>query len=342
MKEKMKFIPYSNGFYKIRHKKIIKPGNIFKKIIFTIIFILLSGVIYQYISDKVELEDLSTKNKYVKIDNKKYYFKSIGDKKPTIILDSNIGFGLDQWTKIQNQIKDIYGLRTFAYDRAGYGFSEFGKQRNPEEQARLLRMILKKLGLNGPFILLGEEYGSLVMCSFAKAYPELVQGVVLINPINEEALDNKDYMKQFDKEIIPRYIEKVGSYFGLNELLFKLGFFNNSDSLSEHMNTEELKTYNIFRTRKNYTSAYYSELKNITSMTSKSQSKDMFNNLPFVIVVNNNEYKAEQENLSSLGNEKLTKIINENSNTDSTISMENNDSILDAIKFIVDNLPKEN
>ncbi len=39
------------------------------------------------------------------------------------------------------------------------------------------------------------------MCNFAELYPDLVQGVILVDPISEEALSkNKDYMKQYSSE----------------------------------------------------------------------------------------------------------------------------------------------
>ncbi len=62
------------------------------------------------------------------------------------------------------------------------------------------------------------------MCNFAELYPDLVQGVILIDPISEEALSkNKDYMKQYSSEKISRFIQKYGSYFGLTSIMNKFG-----------------------------------------------------------------------------------------------------------------------
>lgn len=335
-KDGMKLLPHSNGFHKIKHTKHIKIGAIIKGIILVIGVILLAGFIYQQISNS-ELDELTTRNKYVKIDSKKYYFNSPGNESPTIVLDSDIGFGLAQWSRVQESIANKYDIRTFAYDRAGYGFSEYSGYRTPEDQARLLRMILKKVALNGPYILVGEGYGSLVMCNFAKLYPDKVQGVILINPINEESLEDPEYMGQFKREYFQSKVRKVGSYIGYNEILSKMDLTLGYDALSEYMKEEDLQNYNIFKNKTNFNSAYNMELENIINKSSNAQTEGMFNNIPMVIITNDRNYKADQDQLKKLGNPNNTKTIGVDSNT-GVISLESSEVMLEAVKFILDSI----
>lgn len=335
-KDGMKLLPHSNGFHKIKHTKQIKIGAIIKGIILVIGVILLAGFIYQQISNS-ELDELTTRNKYVKIDSKKYYFNSPGNESPTIVLDSDIGFGLAQWSRVQESIANKYDIRTFAYDRAGYGFSEYSGYRTPEDQARLLRMILKKVALNGPYILVGEGYGSLVMCNFAKLYPDKVQGVILINPINEESLEDPEYMGQFKREYFQSKVRKVGSYIGYNEILSKMDLTLGYDALSEYMKEEDLQNYNIFKNKTNFNSAYNMELENIINKSSNAQTEGMFNNIPMVIITNDRNYKADQDQLKKLGNPNNTKTIGVDSNT-GVISLESSEVMLEAVKFILDSI----
>ncbi|MPQ44194.1 alpha/beta hydrolase [Clostridium tarantellae] len=336
MKEKMKFIPYSNGFYKIKHNKNIKPSSIIKKIIIFIAIILSIGFIYQIISDKIQLKSLESKNKYVRIDNKKYYFKSLGEEKPTVIFESDIGMGIDQWGKVQKVISDKYKIRTFSYDRAGYGFSEYGKDRNPEEQARLLRMILKKVGLSGPYILVGEGYGSILISSFANLYPDLVSGVVLVNPINVSALKNNDYISNFkNKKFISKF-NKYGSYIGINDLLNKFGLLPVPNSVNKYFNEEQLTNYNVFRLNKNFTSAYYNELNNILNLNSSIQKEGALSKWPLKIIISDNNKKYLEE-LKMIGSPELTEIITAD-NQYEYVSLEKPEVIIEAIKSMIDTL----
>lgn len=340
-KDVMKLLPHSNGFHKIKHTREIKIGAIIKAIVIFIGVILLLGFIYQQVVDNMELNELSSKNKYVKIDSKRYYFNSPGNESPTIILDSDIGFGLSEWSRVQEVINNKYEVRTFAYDRAGYGFSEYSGERTPEEQARLLRMILKKVALNGPYILVGEGYGSLTMCNFAMLYPDKVQGVILIDPINEEALSNKEYIAQFKNDEFSSKIRKIGSYLGYNDLLSKLEITSGYDVLSEYMNEEDLNNYNIFKNKKNFTSAYNMELENLTNQISKAQTTGMFNDIPMVIITNDNNSKDEQVQLSNLGSSNNTKILNVTNSNTGVISLESPEVVLEAVKFILDSIKIE-
>jgi pimeloyl-ACP methyl ester carboxylesterase len=74
--------------------------------------------------------------------------------------------------------------RLFAVDRAGYGYSGFGKpEPSIEKQARYIRPILDSLHkVKRPLVVVGTSYGTSVACRLAMDYPELVDGIVLVAP----------------------------------------------------------------------------------------------------------------------------------------------------------------
>lgn len=336
----MKFIPYSNGFHKMNRNIEIKPTSIIKNIFLIILVLVFIGFVYQGIVNKIDRSKISPENKYLRLDSKKTYFKYDGESKPTLIFDSNLGLGMNEWEKATALIEKEYGYRTFIYDRPGYDFSELGKPKTIQEQAQQLRLILRKVNIGGPFILVGEGYGSLIMCNFANLYPELVQGMILINPINEEALNNENYMKQFSSQKISRFTQKYGSYFGLTLLMNKLGMIKNPSGINE-LSKDHLNIFNIHRTKSNYNDAYYEELSNIISKKSNSQKSGLLNGKPLSIIVNNKEFSKEQESLSKLTSpSSLVQVINSKNNTD-IIPLEKPELLLDSIKFIEDNTPKE-
>jgi pimeloyl-ACP methyl ester carboxylesterase len=73
--------------------------------------------------------------------------------------------------------------RAFTYSRPGYGQSEPSPE--PRDAAHIveeLRALLAARGLAPPYVLVGHSFGGAYMELFAKAYPEEVAGVVLVDP----------------------------------------------------------------------------------------------------------------------------------------------------------------
>jgi pimeloyl-ACP methyl ester carboxylesterase len=70
----------------------------------------------------------------------------------------------------------------FAYNRPGYGNSEAATTpRDGRTVVEELRQVLRHKGLNPPYVLVGHSLGGLYMQLFARAYPDEVKGMVLID-----------------------------------------------------------------------------------------------------------------------------------------------------------------
>ena len=55
---------------------------------------------------------------------------------------------LEEWNPIVDELKKNDNVRTFVYNRRGYGFSDSGSAgRTPEEQAKDLKILLRKAGV---------------------------------------------------------------------------------------------------------------------------------------------------------------------------------------------------
>lgn len=332
----MRFIPYSNGFHRTNKNIEIKPMNVIRNIFIFILSLVFIGFIYQMILNKIDSKKIEPNTKYIRIDSKKNYYNFQGESKPTIIMVSDIGLGLSEWSKVQDLIKKEYDYRTFSYDRPGYGFSESVKGDSIKEQTQHLRMMLKKLGISGSYILVGEGYGGLIACNFAESYKDLVQGVILADPISEEALNNKDYMEQYSSQRVSRFIQKYGSYFGLTSIINKFYSLDDKNNLEENLSYDDLKIYKTLRTKSDYNSGYYSELKNILDKSSTSQKSGLLNGKPLSIIVNNKAFSKEQESLKKLTSSDKVQIINSKSDA-GIISLEEPELFLDSIRFIQDN-----
>jgi len=105
----------------------------------------------------------------------------LGHGSPTVVIDVAFGDSYTNWHDIQQQIAKE--TRVCAYDRAGYGLSEPGPMpRTSQQVVAELKTLLKKAGISPPYVLVGHSLGGLNMQIFANQYPELVAGIVLLDP----------------------------------------------------------------------------------------------------------------------------------------------------------------
>jgi pimeloyl-ACP methyl ester carboxylesterase len=104
-----------------------------------------------------------------------------GTGSPTVLLDAGHQDWAPAWAVIQPRIASW--TRVCSFDRPGYGFSPAGPMpRTSERIATELHNALQKLGIGGPFVLVGHAFGATDMRTFADLYTEEVQGLVLIDP----------------------------------------------------------------------------------------------------------------------------------------------------------------
>lgn len=326
----MKLLPHSNGVRKVNMKKELKPKDIAKNIILSLLVILFIGFIYQRISNFIAKETLKQRVDYVRVDEKRLDYLIDGEGKYTVVFDGNIGTNLNQWSIITDKLVSEYDdVVTFTYNRRGYGFSDSGQVRTPKEQAEDLRAVLKKAAVPSPYILVGEEYGSLVLTEFAKAYPDLVAGVVLVNPLVEDEINTDKFKNSLILTKIRSNIEKLGSQIGLTTLLDKINLSLNTDEFENMLEERELEEFKVHRTKSSYNKAVNSEYKNITSGNNTSQEEGVFSGKPYYLIA-----KPGQEVLANLGDENLTKVYNVKYESN-IIAMYEPDTVITGIRQVI-------
>jgi len=103
-----------------------------------------------------------------------------GEGTPVVVLDAGLGgFSLD-WFYVQEDLSQI--TRVCSYDRAGYGWSDEGPPpRTTDQIVEELYELLDVAGVKSPYILVGHSFGGFNMIYFAKSYPALVAGLVLVD-----------------------------------------------------------------------------------------------------------------------------------------------------------------
>jgi pimeloyl-ACP methyl ester carboxylesterase len=88
------------------------------------------------------------------------------------------------WELVQAKVAAF--TRVCSYDRAGEAWSDPGPMpRTMRQEVHELHALLVKAGCKGPFVLVGQSLGGLVVRLYAEAYPRDLAGVVLVDPTHE-------------------------------------------------------------------------------------------------------------------------------------------------------------
>jgi pimeloyl-ACP methyl ester carboxylesterase len=127
----------------------------------------------------------------------------VGQGSPTVVLDAGSGEMSAQWVLVKQEVSGT--TRVCAYDRAGMGWSEMGPEpRDARQITSELHTLLSKVGIEGPYVLMGHSFGGMYMQTYAARYPDEVAGVALVDSSTEpdqfsqrsEARDSHEPQKQ--------------------------------------------------------------------------------------------------------------------------------------------------
>lgn len=108
---------------------------------------------------------------------------------PVVLIDSGLGGSCLEWAPVATDlVRDFTVVR---YDRPGFGWSPGANcDRTALAAARRIRGLISALDLSGPVLLVGHSLGGLHARVVASLYPEIVSGVVLVDPSHEDMLDD--------------------------------------------------------------------------------------------------------------------------------------------------------
>jgi pimeloyl-ACP methyl ester carboxylesterase len=108
-----------------------------------------------------------------------------GEASPTIILDHSLG-GIEGYFLVEELAKLA---RVCMYDRAGYGWSD--RSPHPRTSSQIvaeLDTLLTQAGIEPPFVLVGNSFGSYNVRLYAHRFPEKVMGMVLTDGLHETGM----------------------------------------------------------------------------------------------------------------------------------------------------------
>jgi pimeloyl-ACP methyl ester carboxylesterase len=127
-----------------------------------------------------------SQKRFITIDSTKIWINTIGienrkEGQPLIVFESGHGTSMGHWDRILDGVSELAPLIT--YDRPGIGESEPDNEmptiKNVSDK---LIKILNYLDVEPPYVLVGHSLGGAYVRGFAVYYPELLAGLVLIDP----------------------------------------------------------------------------------------------------------------------------------------------------------------
>ena len=125
----------------------------------------------------------------VEVGKHKLHIRCVGplSGKPTVILEAGGGGFSTTWAAVQSLLSAR--VRTCAYDRAGLGWSEPGPApRTMSQEVFELHALLKAAKIEGPYVLVGQSIGGLLVRLYAERYSGQVKGMVLVDPTHESGV----------------------------------------------------------------------------------------------------------------------------------------------------------
>jgi pimeloyl-ACP methyl ester carboxylesterase len=100
----------------------------------------------------------------------------------TVVFENGLRETLDTWMPVLKSVAPR--VHVFAYNRPGYGRSDaVDGAREGRVVVEELRHTLRTAGVLPPYVLVGHSMGGLYMQEFARAHPDEVTGVVLVDSV---------------------------------------------------------------------------------------------------------------------------------------------------------------
>jgi hypothetical protein len=328
----MKLLANSNVVHKLEKDKVSKR-KIFKKIVIFIVALFLLGIVAQIITNFIDGERLKSHFKYGRIDGKKIEYKYKPGSDYTVVFDGTLGNNMYEWDNICKTLEDKKAS-TFIYNRRGYGFNDGGEVRTPEDQAKDLKLLLRKAGASEPYVLVGQEYGSLVITNFIKLYPKSVAGVVLVDPISEEVIKTSEFKESIKQKYYRSKFEVIGTNFSLTSILSQMGLTIENKVFKEHLDESELSEFNGLENKKNYKEAVSNELRTLYESSSNSQENERLKGIPFYLITSN-----ENDPSIKLGEQAYTTIYKKDQ-SDSPVSLLDPDIIVNGVNSVMKDAKK--
>jgi pimeloyl-ACP methyl ester carboxylesterase len=144
-----------------------------------VLFLALVGMTYQSVATALERRELERPGRFVDVGGHQLHIHCLGQGVPTVVLEAAAGGMSAAWGWVQPDVATV--TRVCTYDRAWLGWSEGGDDGySPAHTLEELHTLLVNANEQGPFVLVGHEFGATVVRDFASRYGSETAAVILV------------------------------------------------------------------------------------------------------------------------------------------------------------------
>ena len=164
----------------------------------TVVLIPAAGFVYEILSEQKDARRNPAPGRRVPVGDRKLHILCKGSGTPSVVIEQGAGEPARLWWPLQAQVAEFASVCT--YDRAGYGWSDPTRgARTIEQRADDLHALLTNGSIQPPYILVAHSYGGLIVRAFAKKYPEVTGGLVLVDTPEEGCIFRQDVLDFYSK-----------------------------------------------------------------------------------------------------------------------------------------------
>jgi pimeloyl-ACP methyl ester carboxylesterase len=148
----------------------------------------------QHFADKgLELKVMDLKSNKRNI----HYVITGNDSLPTLVFLHGSPSSWKTFIEFMDDPRLLQKYRMVGVDRPGFGGSDFGDAVDLQEQARLILLVIKKVGNGKPLYLVGHSLGGPLEIKLAANLPDTINGLMVIAGSMDPALEPKEKWRNF-------------------------------------------------------------------------------------------------------------------------------------------------
>ncbi|MEI4770047.1 alpha/beta hydrolase [Psychrobacillus sp. FJAT-51614] len=280
----------------IKTKKKFRFWIVLRNILLAIVAALVIWFILSNVMTIYEQNKYPAIGNLVEVDGKSMHVYTKGEGNNTIVLLSGLGTAaptLDFEPLINELAKNN---KVVVVESFGYGWSDItDKERTVENIVEETRTALKKLNINGPYILMPHSISGIYSIYYANRYPEEVKAIIGIDPTLPQAFE------YFGESVpnMPKYLSYVAPT-GLARLALYLTPDNFLPISEKGTYTEEnLRMTKAISAWKGYNKNVVNETNEINSNIDKTIDMTFPSDLP-VMIFTTKEEKGNEEGKSNI------------------------------------------
>lgn len=156
-----------------------------------VLLLMASGTIYEAIAERLALRSYLPPGGTVLVNGRVFHFLAEGKRdsgQPLVVFEPGLMFWSRFFDPVFQKLRST--ARVFAYDRAGYGWSQPSKNpRTPVNIAEDLHALLASSGERPPYLLVGHSMGGIFVREYYRRYPGEVSGMVLLDSAHEKQFE---------------------------------------------------------------------------------------------------------------------------------------------------------